>query len=76
MRLGPIQVISFSTHTVPGGQGYAVVVPQLSFIYPAEGPMPSERQMAAFAAGLQQAIDTAVASFEMHWLKDTRGTKQ
>lgn len=76
MRLAATQVVAFTSHTVPGGSGYAIVLPQLSFVYPAEGPMPSERQMAALAAGIQSAIDTAIASFEMHWLRETKGTKQ
>ncbi len=61
---------------IPGGSGYAIIVPQLGFLYPADGPVPTERQMAALAAGIQAAIDTAIASFEVHWLRETRGTKQ
>lgn len=76
MRLGNIQVVEFTTPVAPGGCGYAIVLPQLSFLFPEEGPRPSAHQMAVLASGLQSAIDTALASFEMHWRRESKGTLQ
>jgi len=76
VRLSETHVVTFVTPVAPGGWGYAIVLPQLSFIYPQEGPRPSAHQMAVLASGLQQAIDTALASFEMHWRRELKGTIQ
>lgn len=46
---------------------YVVNVPMLQFTYAHTQPRPSIEQLAVLAGTIQQAIDSAIAQFEMHW---------